>query len=325
MATDTASEPTLEELADQEGAQDAPADPPKEAAKPEEAAEEAVEETTEEAQPSTERLKWLEEATGYRLSERYPDDDAVAEGVANAFKLIGQRSEDAALGRVLKEKLSPEQLERLVSGQDPAAAPPKEPADDDSDLPETYREYELLIERAEAAKGDPNSAEFRKAMKAVQAFSKRNFEAVRQFDELKAELAALKEGLTKQQQAFQASSEQQTVQGWMASHQQEFFQADNPSETTVLGRLVANAYENDPLCQEESPDSLKRWQIAYLVAQAKQPRPGGTRKPSKTAVQTPSTRKSAKKMSLDEMIEQGMSDDEALALINEQYLAEEQQ
>lgn len=269
-------------------------------------------------------LQWLEEATGYKLADRYQSDEALAQGVKHAFQLIGQRDEDASFGRAIRQRLSPEQVERLLAADDAAKPPrPDDKGDEPEDLlPASYQEYELLLEKARNHE-DPNDPVYRRAVRAARALGQRSFETVRQFDEVRRELADVKKAMEDYQGRFQATTEEQRLREWSAAHAGELWQQDDPQRLTAFGEQVAHAYDTDPRCTSKPEKSLERWDLAYLVARANQPPVRQAREPGRGAMRQTGARKRTKQPSLDEMLQQGIDEVKAFEMLNQQYLAEE--
>lgn len=309
MATDTIQDPAVDEPEPTQD--DGPAPSPDRPHDPDPPADPA---------PSTERMKWLEEQIGYRLSERYSSDEAMAEGIKNALELIGQRDEDAQFGRSLRRTLAPDQIERLLRGE----IEPQKPASDSSpdstpDMPASYREYQLLLEKLKQS-NDPTDPEYRRALAAATAFSRRNFEAVRELDNLKKDLASIKDKLASQEQTFQARTEEQAVDQWLGSHAGEFWQ--DPAarkKPTALAEQVAHQYEHNPVCKKLPPQGVDRWEHAYAAAHLALRPIQKTNKPGAGAINQPATRKKVEPVTYEGLIKQGLSPAEALEKLSDYY------
>jgi hypothetical protein len=327
MSTDASTEPTVEELAAQEAAAAAetpPADPP---ADPPTDPPEDKDPPSSDPEPVNEHMAWLEKETGFKFSDRYNTDADAGQGIKHALQLVGQKNEDAAEMRELRDKLSPEQLVKLKSGeaQDPAA-PAKE-----SKLPTTHREYQLLIDKAtkmekEGLPGYQDDPEYRRAIAAQQEMSERAFQAPQEVADLKAEVAELKKGLSSQQAGSQAAIEKQQVDEWTARHAGELFQEDG--QLTALGALTDSTFKTDPLCDEKSGQTkMDRFEIALRTAKGNLPASGGTKEPGKNATQQPGTRTTPKKSTYEELLKQQPNNPagqaRAFELFNAQCLAED--
>jgi len=323
MATDAKPEPTIEELAAQEAAaavETPPADPPVDPP-----ADPPSDPPAEDA-PANEHIAWLEEKTGFKFSDRYDTDDAAGQGVKHAFQLIGQRNEDAAEYRALKEKLSPDQIAKIKAGESLTPTTPLPQAD--KNLPTTHREYKDLVEKAarmqqEAIPGFQDDPEYRRAIAAQEVWGERAFQAPEDIAALKAQVEELQKGLVNQQQYAVDTAANQEIEAWRAQHAQELFQ-DN-GKPTALGSLAASILETDPLCGVKSGLSQSdRFEVALRTAKGQLPPSGGTKTPGKNATQQPGARATPKKTTYEELLKQ-MPDNEAkaLELFNEQCLAED--
>lgn len=330
MATDaaptTADEPSLTDLVAQEQATesgggeateepastspepDTPATEEPDADTPEPSADQppADRDETEDAAVA-EHKQWLQEVTGYSF-DRYADDKAAGEAIKNALGMVGQRDEDAVLGRLFREEGAQAVIEHLRGDATPTAegetAKPEA-----TPLPSTWDGYDLLMKQVDQTK-DPNDPTLQRAVAASRAFNKAAFQTVRQsVPQLEDKVAKLEERLAKQEADSTATAEQNERAQWFAEHRNEFWLKDDPKQLTALGQQVLQAYNAHPDCESLPDESLQRWRIAHLAALAGRPAPKSTQKPSKQAVRQASTAgKPSKKATPEDLRKQGITD-----------------
>jgi len=265
---------------------------------------EPVSEVTEPAEPaSTEEeinnRAFIEFARtrGLDLGDKYADDIAAIDGLANAYHMVGQRNADAELGRAIKASGRESDIVALLNGQQPAQ--PTQPESVPEQQP-TFEEYELWKTQIQQddngnlmpAPGAPLDV-VQKYQAATKQIQKAAFDLAHKPTQL-LEPAIQQQSAVIQQQlqqtlAQQAMSQQQAMQvrNWAEQNRSFLFVDGDPQRgLTTQGRDFCRHFDQSG---EPSFDGKVRYATAIMRG-SQPPSPPPTPKPQAThkpAVGTP--------------------------------------
>lgn len=152
----------------------------------------AAQEPTASAPPAV--MAYLREKYGEDFSSKYQSDEAFLQGVINLNKRIGQRDEDAQLGRLLKER--PDQIAAKLVEHYPHLFPqPKAPEPQPAPQPQSDDEFSLDWLRSLQVKDGADPAVRQKIEQWVQNRALAASPVGKELQATKAELAKIKEML----------------------------------------------------------------------------------------------------------------------------------
>lgn len=250
---------------------------------------------TPEAPESDEQLSirgWIDELTGLKIADKYKTDEEMAEGIANLYKRIGQRDEEAELGRYLREHES-EFREYLASKQQPKPAESK-PEPQSSDVPEWDENWRYQVEYDEAGnliarKG--SSPDIPAKIKKYMDWRERRLDEVARNPEkfaskvLEQQMVKLREEATRaSQEEIVRAQEQAAIGAWGAQHSAELMVDGDVNQPTMLGKKYIEVYESK---LAGMPDGLRKIQTAYEMAKLAMPQAKPTKKPLPRSLHQP--------------------------------------
>lgn len=248
-------------------------------------------------------------ARGFDVS-KYQTEEAAIDGVAEALRLVGRRTEadrnrDAMLA-TLQEKLGDDGLAAVLEGK-PPSLPVSAPAED------KITNERIEVWKAQEQAGVLSETDRARWLKQIQkqqgvANALANRELPEGLDAKIAEAVEkrLQEFTEKQTNEFQAEQTRWTEDNkrneFYAQHGKELFirpESGVEGELTALGQQVKQAYVNDPDLQD-MPEGRNRLSIAYRLTA---PAPTVAKTPlkaSRAAQHDPATKGTPKKLSYDE-------------------------
>jgi hypothetical protein len=243
-------------------------------------------------------IEWIRDELGEDLSGQFNDDRKLLESLLNARKLVGQRDEDAAYGKQLRQALAGKEavLQEFLAGkQQPQETPPPV-----NEQPITYEQYQLL--QAQIASGKATPAAREKWERIQEEFGRKAFEMAFQ-NPVQAQLEQRIKVLESQlEQRLSQREMQDAVNSWEKQNASALFiNGDQASGLTPLGAKADEIYRTKLAAM---PPGVERAQLALELAQASQPKPNPTRKPPQKAKHQPAIASPPEKTkSQEELIE----------------------
>ncbi len=245
----------------------------------------------------TQLIRWMKERLGADYAEKYQDDLELLRGLDNAVRLIGQRNEDAQLGRLLRE--DPEAARRYleqVAGvtdepqQEPAAAGRQAQQRQAEALgaPRWDPKWEYLFDAEGKPRPDADPAEVRKAQKWATDFRRWQIEFAQNPEEKLAPLVEQKAREILQQELgayHYQMTDQMKAQQFLEQNKDWLFEGGQVGgELSEAGRLFQEGLQEAAAMNLQGHDAMVRYATNYALASVKLERvnapPGDTKPPS---------------------------------------------
>lgn len=236
-------------------------------------------------------IERLKTATGIDLSGKYDNDDAALKGLSEAYKLVGQRNEDADRWKQFTEIAAgkEEEIQEVLRGTKKASSPP-EPVRQENDenwTPKTYEEIRLLaksiFDENGAIRADADKRLVNRYTSASQRLQETAFELAFSPEKVREKLlGSVKDEILKEAtKASEERLESQRIAAEMKAisdkHADKLYvngqrDAEHLSE---FGRQVKSEF--DELIDTGSSAGPKTLQKAIKIVTDRQPRPNPTR------------------------------------------------
>jgi len=249
-------------------------------------------------------IDWIRDELGEDLSGQFNDDRKLLESLLNARKLVGQRDEDAAYGKQLRQMLAGREaaLQEFLAGKQK----PQEPPSAASEQPLTYEQYMDL--QAEAAEANASPEVKTRLAKLQREFGRKVYEMAFH-NSVQAQLEErVKELESRLEQRLSQREVQDEIDSWDKQHAAVLYVNGNAENGfTPLGSRFESIYRTE---LADMPHGAKRANLAMKLALAEQPKPNPTRKPPQKAKHQPAiATPPAKAKSQADLIDEGWSFD----------------
>ncbi len=212
---------------------------------------------------------------GRDLRQKFGDNAAAAfQSLIEGYKLVGQKNEEAALAKKLKERLGEDGVQALLNGQQPGTP---------ESLEKLPREVFDALIKAASQPGAPEEVVALAEKARAQMYDSQGTVP----REVQETIASLKHEVDSLKTALQEGRQTNAVDTFYASHRAEL---ENPNgELTELGKSFAHEFRTNEECTDLDQGDPKRYRLAYKFAKFKIPKAKGTRPVKDTAKSEPST------------------------------------
>lgn len=231
-------------------------------------------------------MDFVRERSGVDLSKKYHTDAQAIDGLVNASQLVGQRNDDAELGKAIRASGREAEITSLLSGQPPA--PQQPPPQEQPGVP-TYEQFQLLqsqVQQGEDGVPRPTPGAPADAVQRLQAatehFQRAMFDMAREpnkvlqpaFDQQQADVRQQ----VQEQLAQQAAQQHQvnSLRNWAEQSKSWFYLNGDPRNgPSAMGTQFAQHFD-----QSGEPTFEGRARYAMAVLRNEQPpKPPGSPKP----------------------------------------------
>ncbi len=231
-------------------------------------------------------IQWMKDRLGADYAEKYQDDLELLRGLDNAVRLIGQRNEDAQLGRMLRE--DPEGALRYLrevagvpldgaGGQQPQAAAADRQAQQQQaealGAPRWDPKWEYLFDAEGKPRPDADPAEVRKAQKWATDFRRWQIEFAQNPESKLAPLVEQKAREILQQElgAFTYQmNDQMKAQQFVDQNKEWLFEGGQVGgNLTEAGKLFYEGLQEAAAMNVQGHDAMVRYATNYALAAVK--------------------------------------------------------